>query len=128
MCKSDGLGFLEVCKTGHVGLKVFTHYSVDDFKKIENNDINLSNLFPDVELHIKSYLIISAPSCVKLLSGVSNPCDKICFYKAVDVFSGISFMIRLRARSAAQSTLTSGFSPNFLKAAMPTRCVRGSQC
>ena len=83
--QSYRLCLLKMSKSGHIGVHVLFHDLLQGKKKVFQLFICLIDLIPDIKLHIKSYLVITASSCVKLLSCISDTIDQGCLHKAVDI-------------------------------------------
>ena len=85
VCQSYRLCLLKVGKSRHVGVNILFHDLLQGKKKVLQLLICLIDLVADIKLHIQSYLVITASSCVKLLSGISNTVDQVCLHEAVDI-------------------------------------------
>ena len=85
MCESDGLCLLHMRKAGHKRLEIIFYDAAKSLKKIFEFFIKGVNIVTGVELNIKSNLIVTAASGMKLFAGVSDPVSKLLFNKTVDV-------------------------------------------
>ena len=90
VCQSYRLCLLKVGKSRHVGVNILFHDLLQGKKKVLQLLICLIDLVADIKLHIQSYLVITASSCVKLLSGISDTVDQVCLNKTVNIFIFIS--------------------------------------
>ena len=82
----DRLRFLEVCEAWHVCVDILFHDLLKCFEKFLYQFVCLVNLISYIEFHVKGYLVVTASSCVKFLACITDSVDKVCFYKAVDIF------------------------------------------
>ena len=62
------------------------HEIQDDFKQILKVSGHLIDLFSYIELHIKSHLIVTAPSGMETLPGVTDAIGKDSLNEAVNIF------------------------------------------
>ncbi len=85
MSQRDRLRLLKVCKTRHVSIQILLHNIKDRPQKVLQQSVSLPDLVPDVQLHVKSDLVVAASPCVKLLAGLTDPVDQMRFHKAVNV-------------------------------------------
>ena len=86
VCQSYRLCLLKVGKSRHVGVNILFHDLLKCFEKFLYQFVCLVNLISYIEFHVKGYLIVTASSCVKFLACITDSVDKVCFYKAVDIF------------------------------------------
>ena len=86
MCQSNRLCLLQMGKARHICMDILLHDLLQCFKKLLYQLIRLIDLIPHIQLHIQCHLIITASSCMKLLTGISDSVNEICLYKAVNIF------------------------------------------
>ena len=84
--QGDRLRFLKVCEAWHVCVDILFHDLLKCFEKFLYQFVCLVNLVSYIEFHVKGYLVVTASSCVKFLACITDSVDKVCFYKAVDIF------------------------------------------
>ena len=86
MCQSDRLCFLKMGKSRHIGVHIVFHDGLKRFQKFLQFRINLFNLITYIQFHIKRNLVITASSCMKFLTRISDTVDQISLYKTVNIF------------------------------------------
>jgi len=85
MCQCDRLCLLKMGKSRHVGVHILFHDLLQCNKKRFQLFIRLIDLITDIKLHIKCNLIITASSCVQLLTSVTDAVNQIRLHEAVDI-------------------------------------------
>ena len=71
---------------GHHRVGILLDDADQHFQKPVNVFLNSRNAVPCIKAHIKSNLVVTAPSGMHLLAGISDPVDEIGLNKAVNIF------------------------------------------
>ena len=86
VCQGNRLCFLKMCESRHVSVHIVFHNGLKCFQKFLEFCVDLFDLVADIKFHVKGNLVVTASSCVKFLACITDSVDKVCFYKAVDIF------------------------------------------
>ena len=86
MCQCNRLCFLQMRKSRHICVHIILHDHLKSFQKFLQFCIDLFDLITHIQFHIKSDLVITTSSCMKLLTRISDTVNQICLYKTVNIF------------------------------------------
>ena len=86
VCQCYRLRFLKMCEARHESIQVLLHHMKDRLQEMFEKQIHLTDLIPDIQLHIERHLVISAAPRMEFLAGISDPIDQMRFHEAVDIF------------------------------------------
>ena len=86
VCKSDRLCLLKMCESRHISFDILFHQFQKNFKNLFQESVKLNNLISCIKSHIQCNLVVSASSCMQLLSCIPDPVDQVRLNKAVNIF------------------------------------------
>ncbi len=88
VAEEDRLGPLQVCVARHHRIQVAARLLQQRLLQIHGKLDDLHQLFPQIQVHIESYLIIAAPSRVQLAADRTDLFDQHLFYVHMHIFVG----------------------------------------
>ena len=85
MSQRNRLSLLQMGKSRHVGINILFHNGQDREQYLFHQIIQHMYFISCIKFHIKSHLVIPAPSGMQLLARLANPVDQGSLHKAVNV-------------------------------------------